>query len=79
MSYGSALFTKTIERNNLPGKVTCGQKRHTSNPTKPACVEQHLLLARFPEVRKDTPETRGLGNQRSDAGCQGAARKDTRV
>ena len=36
MSYGSALFTKTVERKNLPGEVTCGQKKHTSNPTKPA-------------------------------------------
>jgi hypothetical protein len=65
--FGYNMFCSNIslfctKRKNLLGKATCGQKRHTSNPTK-LTFEQHLQLARFPEVRKDTLETQRLGDQ----------------
>ena len=67
MSYGSALFTKAVERNNLPGKVTCGQKRHTSNPTKPALNSKYCWQG-FRRSEKTHQKPEGLAmNDRTRA------------
>ena len=74
MSYGSALFTKTLERNNLPGKVTCGQKRHTSNPTKPA-LNSNYCWQGFRRSEKTHQKPEGLAMNDRTRAAQAQPRK----